>query len=205
MAVSRVAVHTTPRLSYDVLFDGRPLLQEATLSLDVDGVRLGTTPRITGVERTRTDATVVPPVRQTAASLVDRHNDLRLLCAGGYAITFRAYDLGVAYRFETSLPRAEVKITGEEATFRFAADAPVYYPKEESFFSHNERQFKPVRLGELRAGRPRQHPGGRRDRRRSEGRHRRVGSGGLPRPLAARHRRPGADRDLPPLPARRRS
>ena len=146
-----VAVHTAPRLSYDVLFDGRPLLQGATLSLDVDGVRLGSTAQITGVERTRTDATVTPPVRQTAASLVDRHNDLRLACAGGYAITFRAYDLGVAYRFETSLPRAEVKITGEEASFRFAADAPVYYPREESFFSHNERQFKRVRLGELPA------------------------------------------------------
>jgi alpha-glucosidase len=145
-----VAVHTTPRLSYDVLFDGRPLMQEATLSLEVDGVRLGTTPRITGVERTRTDTTVAPPVRQIAASLVDRHNDLRLLCAGGYAITFRAYDLGVAYRFETSLARAAVKITGEEASFRFAADAPLSYPKEESFFSHNERPFKRGRLGELR-------------------------------------------------------
>ena len=147
-----VAVHTAPRLSYDVLFDsGRPLLRGATLSLDVDSVRLGTTPQITGVERTRTDVTVAPPVRQTAASLVDRHNDLRLACAGGYAITFRAYNLGVAYRFETALPRAEVKITGEEATFRFAADADVYYPNEESFFSHNERQWKRVRLGELPA------------------------------------------------------
>ena len=146
-----VAVHTTPRLSYDVLFDGQPLLQGATLSLVVDGVRLGATPRITGVERTRTDATVEPPVRQMAARLVDRHNDLRLACAGGYAITFRAYDLGVAYRFETALAAAQVKITAEEASFRFVADAPVYYPREESFFSHNERQFKPVRLGELRS------------------------------------------------------
>src|SRR3954469_15287477 len=137
-----VAVRTTPRLSYDVLFDGRPLMHEATLSLDVDGVRLGTTPRITGVERTHTDATVAPPVRQTAARLVDRHNDLRLVCAGGYAITFRAYDLGVAYRFETALPAALVRITAEEASFRFAADLAAYYPKEDSFFSHNERQFK---------------------------------------------------------------
>ena len=60
-----VAVHTMPRLAYDVLFDGHPLLQEATLSLDVDGVRMGATPKITGVERTRTDTTVAPPVRQT--------------------------------------------------------------------------------------------------------------------------------------------
>src|SRR3954465_15468226 len=130
-----LAVHPTPRLSYDVLFDGRPLMQEATLSLDVDGVRLGTTPQITRVERTHTDATVAPPVRQIAGRPVDRHNDLRLVCAGGYAITFRAYDLGVAYRFETALPAALVRITAEEASFRFAADLAAYYPKEDSFFS----------------------------------------------------------------------
>ena len=145
-----VAVHTTPPgLSYDVLYDGKPLLAGATLALIVDGVRLGATPRITAVARTSTDAVVEPPVRQTAASLADKHNELRLACAGGYAIVFRAYDLGVAYRFETALPRAQVKITGEEATFRFVTDAGVFYPKEESFFSHNERQWKRVRLGEL--------------------------------------------------------
>ena len=96
-----VAVHTAPPgLSYDVLFDGKPLLAGATLALIVDGVRLGSTPRITAVARTSTDAVVEPPVRQTAASLADKHNELRLACAGGYAIVFRAYDLGVAYRFE---------------------------------------------------------------------------------------------------------
>ena len=146
-----VAVHTTPPgLSYDVLFDGKPLLAGATLALIVDGVRLGSTPRITAVARTSTDAVVEPPVRQTAARLADKHNELRLTCVGGYAIVFRAYDLGVAYRFETALARAQVKITGEEATFRFVTDAGVFYPKEESFFSHNERQFKRVRLGELK-------------------------------------------------------
>ncbi|HEY4393748.1 MAG TPA: glycoside hydrolase family 97 protein [Polyangia bacterium] len=144
-----VVVHTAPDLSYDVLYGGKPLLAGATLALTVDGVRLGAAPRVLSVTSSHTDATVIPPVRQTAASLPDKHNDLHVACAGGYAVDFRAYDLGVAYRFVTSLAKREVKITGEEATFRFAADAGVYYPREEGFFSHNERQFKRVRLGEL--------------------------------------------------------
>jgi alpha-glucosidase len=145
-----VVVHTAPDLSYDVLYGGKPLLAGATLALSVDGVRLGAAPRVLSFKTSHTDATVIPPVRQTEASLPDRHNDLRLECAGGWAVEFRAYDLGVAYRFVTALPDRTVKITGEEATFRFAADAGVYYPREESFFSHNERQFKRVRLGELK-------------------------------------------------------
>jgi alpha-glucosidase len=144
-----IVVHTAPDLSYDVLYDGKPLLAGATLALTIDGVRLGAAPRVLRATSSHTDTTVIPPVRQTAASLPDRHNDLRLECAGGYAVEFRAYDLGVAYRFITALGGREVKVTGEDATFRFVADAGVYVPREESFFSHNERQFKHVRLGEL--------------------------------------------------------
>ena len=60
---------------------------------------------------------------------------------GNYAIVFRAYNEGVAYRLETSLPQSEVKVYGEEVSLNFAGDYNVYYPKEESFFSHNEREF----------------------------------------------------------------
>jgi len=146
-----VTVAAGARLAYDVAFDGRPLVRAATLALDVDHVRLGVRPRVRGTHRQSVDRRIEPPVRQKAASLSERYNELRVDCAGGYAVTFRAYDQGVAYRFETSLPRAEVKVYAEEASFRFAGDAAtgVYYPQEDSFFSHNERQFRRRRMGDL--------------------------------------------------------
>jgi alpha-glucosidase len=144
-----VVVRTGARLAYDLLFDGRPLLRDATLSLDVDHVRLGLQPRVVGVARESVDRQLRPPVRQQAALLPERYNQLRLQCAGGYAVVFRAYDQGIGYRFETALPAAQVKVYGEEATFKFAADAGVYCPQEESFFSHNERRFLHLRLAGL--------------------------------------------------------
>jgi alpha-glucosidase len=87
------------------------------------------------------DQVIEPAVRQKAARIRERYNELRLAFRGDYAVSFRAYDEGVAYRFETALPRAEVKVDAEEVAFEFAGDWPVYYPKEESFFSHNEREF----------------------------------------------------------------
>ncbi len=60
-----------------------------------------------------------------------------------------AYDDGVAYRIETSLPQSEIKIYNEEARFKFAGHYNVYYPKEESFFSHNEREFPPVPMNTI--------------------------------------------------------
>jgi alpha-glucosidase len=144
-----VAVHAETRLAYDVRWRGQPLLSGATLSLDVDHVPLGLGPRVLGTHRSSVDRTIAPPVRQKAAVLVERYNELRIDCAGGYAVAFRAYDQGMAYRFETALPRPEVKIYGEEAAFPFARDAGVYFAREDGFFSHNERQWKRVPIGEL--------------------------------------------------------
>jgi alpha-glucosidase len=148
-----VAVRAAPDLSYDVSYDGKPLLIDARLVLDVEHRRLGAAARITGSKRNHTDGTVVPAVRLRAEVLPERYNELRLECDGQYAVTFRAYDEGVAYRFETALEAAQVKVFGEEALFRFAADAPVFYPDEgKTFFSHNEAHYKPVNLGQIPNG-----------------------------------------------------
>jgi alpha-glucosidase len=144
-----IAVTIGPSLSYDVRFDGKVLMRGATMSLDVDHVRLGRDVKVTDTRWQHVDRKIEPPVRQKAAVLAELYNELRLGCDGGYTIAFRAYDQGVAYRFETALPARQVKVYGEEANFNFAADAAVYYPQEDSFFSHNERVFQRLRLGQI--------------------------------------------------------
>ena len=148
-----VQVRAAPDLAYDVTYDGRPLLADGRLSLDVDHHRLGAAAHIKDAQVRGVDTTVNPAVRLKAATLPDTYNELRVECAGGYAVTFRAYDQGVAYRFETALEAPQVKVFGEEAVFRFAADAPVFYPDEgKTFFSHNEQLYKPVNLTRLPVG-----------------------------------------------------
>jgi alpha-glucosidase len=67
----------------------------------------------------------------------------------GYAVVFRAYNEGAAYRFETSLREDKAKIYGEEAALNFPSDFVVYYPQEDSFYSHNERKYLPQHLSEI--------------------------------------------------------
>src|SRR4029077_492998 len=47
------------------------------------------------------------------------------------------------------LPQEKIKIYGEEAAFNFSANDIVYYPQEDSFFSHNERKYLPQHLSEI--------------------------------------------------------
>jgi alpha-glucosidase len=144
-----VVVRADDKLAYDVLWRGKPLLSGATLALDVDHVRLGVAPQLVKATRRSVDGRVEPPVRQKAAVLPDQYNELRLDCAGGYAVTFRAYDQGVAYRFETALPRTQVKVFGEEAGFAFADAETAYFPLEEGFFSHNEPLYQHLELAKI--------------------------------------------------------
>ena len=142
-------VNTAGRVRYDVLVGGRALLRDSTLSIDIDGRTLGRDPKVRGAKPRAHDAWVEPPVRQKSARVRDAYNELRLEFDGNYAVVFRVYDEGVAYRFETSLPQTEVKVYREEAGFNFAENYTAFYPQEESLFSHNERHYLPRPLKEI--------------------------------------------------------
>ena len=136
-----VRIRLADRLVYDVLLNGNPLLRESSISIDIDHKVLGLNPQVQAVKKSTIDRELIPVVRQKSARIRENYNEIRLEMAGNYAVVFRAYNEGVAYRVETSLPQPEVKVYSEEVSLNFAGDYSAYYPKEESFFSHNEREF----------------------------------------------------------------
>jgi alpha-glucosidase len=144
-----VRIRTANGIRYDVLLGGRAILQDCTLSLDVDHKKLGTDVKVLKHKESSHDQMLEPVVRQKFAKIRDNYKELHLDMDGGYAVTFRAYNEGVGYRLETSLPQPEVKIYGEEMSLRFTSNDVVYYPEEESFFSHNERKYLPRHLSEI--------------------------------------------------------
>ncbi len=142
-------LHVGDRLTYDVLFEDRPVLKGASLSLRIDQATLGHGAKVKAVTTRAQDAVLAPVVRQKFAQIRERYNELHVEFEGGYALTLRAYEEGVAYRWETALPAAQVKVYAEEVALRFAGNYVAWYPEEQSFFSHNERIFLPRALGDL--------------------------------------------------------
>src|SRR5437764_2294216 len=144
-----VRIRTSGQIRYDVVVQTMPILDNSTVSLDIDHKKLGIDPKVIDAKQSSHDQVVEPVVRQKFAKIRDHYNELRLNLDGGYSVVFRAYNEGVGYRFETSLPQKEVKIYGEEANFKFASNFVVYYPQEDSFYSHNERKYLPQHLNEI--------------------------------------------------------
>jgi alpha-glucosidase len=144
-----VQIHVANRITYDIALNGKPLLKDSSLSINIAGKTLGENPQLKSTKKNSVDKTLEPVVRQKFAKIREHYNELRLDFAGGYAVVFRAYPEGVAYRIETALGGENVKVFSEDATFRFVSDFPVFYPAEESMFSHNERKYLPRPLKEI--------------------------------------------------------
>jgi len=142
-------IRTANGIRYDVLLGGRAILQDCTLSLDVDHKKLGALAKVLKHKESSQDRVLEPVVRQKFAKIRENYKELHLDFDGGYGVTFRAFNDGVAYRLETSLAQSEIKIYGEEMTLKFPSNDVVYYPEEETFFSHNERKYLPRHLEEI--------------------------------------------------------
>ena len=141
-----VRIHPTDKIRYDVWLRAKPLLQDSTLSIDIDHNTLGVNPKVLNAKQSSSDQMLTPTVRQKFAKIHENYNEIRLELQGGYAVIFRAYNEGAAYRIETSLPQQQVKVYSEEAVFNFPENYTVFYPHEDSFMSHNERRYVPQPL-----------------------------------------------------------
>jgi len=148
-----VTLATEGRLTWAVSFRGRPLLRPSRIALTLaDGRVLGASPVVSGTTTRSQDQVLRPVVRVKRAEIRDRYNERRVDFAGDFSVVVRAYDDGVAYRFVTRLP-GDITVRGEDATLAFTGDHLLYFPEETSFLSHQEREYKKLKITDITPGR----------------------------------------------------
>ena len=81
-----------------------------------------------------------PEVAYKKSEILNKCNELLLTFRSGFSIQFRAYNDGVAYRFETALQDSLI-IKKEISDLQFPSGTTAWYPLEKSFMSHNENTF----------------------------------------------------------------
>lgn len=145
----KVSVEAGNELTYAVTYDGENILDMSRIALDFKGRTLSCAVR--KISRRQVDQMHHAVVPVKAREVRERCNELRFDFKGGWSVVFRAYDDGVAYRFETSFKDAEVYVADERAEYAFAEDNDVYWANEKSpeFITHCEAFFKEMKLSEL--------------------------------------------------------
>jgi len=136
-------------LTYSVAWRGRPLLEEAPISLTLgDGTIVGTSAEVVEVRSSEQNEVITPVVPTRFSNIVDHYQELSLDFSNGWGLDVRAYDDGIAYRFRTSVA-GPVTVNSEEFNVVFDGDPLVWFPTEESFLTHSERVYSQLRLSEI--------------------------------------------------------
>jgi alpha-glucosidase len=146
-----VKIRVADRLTYDVVVKGVAVLYNSSLSMKIDRTTVGVRPKVRAAQPRAVNQEIISTVPQKAIRIRENYNELKLNMEGDYAVVFRVFNEGVGYRLETSLPEKQAKVYAEEVRLNFAGNYNVYYPKEDSFFSHNEREFLNLPLKSIAA------------------------------------------------------
>ena len=134
------------QIQLSIQLNDQVILDKSPISLEINGILKS--PKIKDYFSQSIQEQVVPVVPTKNAEIQNHYNELSVEFQGNYSLKLRVYNNGVAYRFQTSFKK-EIVITGEKAEYNFPESHPVYFPEEESFFSHNERAYIKYKLAEI--------------------------------------------------------
>lgn len=146
-------VSTDQGIHFSVNRDNKPFLLKARVDMTLNGIQLpGEDPGKARVKEIKIDEVFKPVVPVISSVVRNECNELLLSFAkGSFAIRFRAYDDGIAYRFETII-REELMIDNEALVLELGGDYTAFFPEEESMQSHYERTYQEKPLSSIREG-----------------------------------------------------
>lgn len=123
----KVEISTGDGLSYRIMHGNDTILSHSNIGLVLaDGTLVGKSSRVTRERRKKIEDKVESPFYRFK-EFIAACNELDLKLQGGFGVTFRAYDDGVAYRFYTTVA-SEVTVKDEMAEFNFPQDYTAYLP-----------------------------------------------------------------------------
>jgi alpha-glucosidase len=133
-----VQLQVNGQIKYVVLHNQHTLIAASAIGVSTDfAASVGKVKKAIHYSRKET---LYPVVRQKNKAIQDVYNQLKLNFSNNYSLEWRAYNNGVAWRWIVD-KRGDYKVTDEQVNFQFAAADSVWYPLEQSFYSHNERLY----------------------------------------------------------------
>ena len=149
----QVKVSDGKELSWSVNFNNETILKPSRIAMTVKESNevFGINVSAQKVKRRSVDEAfeVVAPTK--FRKMQDNFNEMTLTFKGGYAVTFRVYNNGAAYRFETTVSSQKMHIENETVEFNLGGNYSTYWPKESSpnFITHCEGHFDYISVSDI--------------------------------------------------------
>ncbi|MBN2279539.1 MAG: glycoside hydrolase family 97 protein [Candidatus Marinimicrobia bacterium] len=134
-------------ITYELTYNQQKILNPSQIALQTASRQLGPGATVSRVQNHEIDMTLRPVVREKSKEIRDHYRELTLFF-NEFNLIFRAYNHGFAYRFVTE-QKEEQTIVNETIEYNFPANYNLWFPEEESMYSHQEREYKYLSLEEI--------------------------------------------------------
>ena len=145
-----VSVTLSERIYYDVVSHGETLLQQSVIGMTLRDKALGDKPQLKKKSVRAVKETVTPLLPLKYSQVENNYTLLTLDMKGGYAVDFRVYDDGVAWRMRTSLP-GEIEVMQENTVFQLAEACDLVLQQPGGFKTSCEENYSFVKSNEWKA------------------------------------------------------
>jgi alpha-glucosidase len=136
-----ITVNIGKEIVWSAYYDNREIITSDRIAMILsDGRILGVNEGVKRSVNGNRSEIIKPVVAFKKSEIPDIYNYITVTFRSGWSLTFRAYDDGLAYRFETSASDS-LTIKNEVSEIQFTEGSTSWFPSEKSFMSHNENMF----------------------------------------------------------------
>lgn len=153
----RIKIDLANKIYYSIYSGDQLLMAKCSLGLNADGLLLGENPKLKNQKRTKISEEIRPSVPLKFSKIANICNVLILSFDHSYAVEFRAYDDGVAYRIITNLKgdkTGKVKIVNEDVTLNLPDEYLLHIQPAKDFTFNSETNYQHFRTKEWKASVP---------------------------------------------------
>lgn len=139
-----VSVTLADRIYYDVVSHNETLLKRSVIGMRLRDKTLGANPVLKKKSIRAVKETVKPLLPLKYSEVENRYTLLSMEMKGGYAVDFRLYNDGIAFRMRTSLP-GEIEVMQENTVFQLAEDCDLVLQQPGGFKTSCEENYTIVK------------------------------------------------------------
>jgi len=151
---NKISISITESIKYTVAHEEVELIGPSFINMRLENnTILGRMPEVIDVKKSSVNNTLKPVIRVKSTTIDEVYNELAIKFKNNYSLIFRAYNEGIAYRFETKFKK-QLTVLDEKVEINIDKLSYVYYPRETSFLSMSEvpylyQQVKEMKEDEL--------------------------------------------------------
>ena len=142
-----VSITLADRIYYDVTSHNETLLRQSVIGMQLSDKTLGKNPVLKKKSIRAVKETVTPLFPLKFSQVENNYTLLTLDMKGGYAVDFRLYNDGVAFRMRTSLP-GEIEVMQENTVFQLANNCDLVLQQPGGFKTSCEENYSFVKSNE---------------------------------------------------------